>query len=307
MASRNTNSGCGTLLFWLVIGWWLYPMKWIFWDLPKAIFKLISNQSSQHSSGYSNTNTAHQNVSQTATRQSVQSQPIMRPNQINVGEILRMMPYETVSRNGMHHGRNFATRDLGEFKCKNLTARTSLKNFQDFVAFDTETTGIDLTGNRVIEVACVRFVNFVPVSVFTSLINPECQIPAESIAVHHITDNMVANAPRFYEIIPSLEAFIGKSTLVAHNAMFDVRFLYADGLDSIAEKKVFDTLAISRKMYPNLQDHKLGTCCDAFNIYLSNAHRSSADAMACGLLFVQFLMQHYECRNTNELCAKLNT
>lgn len=301
MSKKKQNAGLGSLMFWLFIGWWLYPMKWVFLDLPKSAIKLVSKQSQSQYTANSTPRTIEPNNQY----QSPQLQNTHRPGQINVTDWLHMLPLATVSRNGMYRGRNFATRDLVEFKCKKLTARTSLKNFQDFVAFDTETTGIDLTGNRIIEVACVRFVNFVPVSVFTTLINPECRIPAESIAIHHITDSMVATAPKFYEIIPSLESFIGTSTLVAHNAIFDVRFLYADGLNSIADKKVYDTLEISRKMFPNQPNHKLGTCCNELNIYLSDAHRSSADALACGLLFVQFLMQHYGCRNTNELSAKL--
>ena len=257
MSKKNQNAGCGTLMFWLFIGWWLYPMKWICIDLPKALIKMLKKQSSQYSSEFYGVKPAPQDTEENASAQntslSARSQPVR--SGINVADWLHMLPFATVSRDGTHRGRNFAARDLSEFKCKNLTARTSLKNFQDFVAFDTETTGIDLTGNRIIEVACVRFVNFVPVSVFTTLINPECRIPAESIAIHHITDNMVANAPKFYEIIPSLDSFIGKSTLVAHNAMFDVRFLYADGLDSIADKKVYDTLEISRNREPD-QTHE---------------------------------------------------
>ena len=50
MASRNTNSGCGTLLFWLFIGWWLYPMKWIFIDLPLFIIRKIKGSTSTASS-----------------------------------------------------------------------------------------------------------------------------------------------------------------------------------------------------------------------------------------------------------------
>lgn len=305
--SKSNNAGCLTLSFWLFIGWWLYPMKWIFWDLPRAIIRTVRKQNVRHESGEQEITPIIRDSRAVGSRNSDAS--IFRSSrpQILASDFLRTLPYAEVSRTGEFRARQFAQRDLSEFKCKTLTARSSLKNFQTFVAFDTETTGIDLSGNRIIEVACVRFVNFTPTSVFTTLINPGMAIPPESTAVHHITDSMVLDAPKFYEIIPSLEAFIEDATLVAHNAPFDVRFLYADGLSSIADKKVFDTLTVSRKLCKDQPNHKLETCCNAHNISIGNAHRSAADAMACGLLFVQLLIQQYNCRDIDELRAKLNT
>lgn len=219
---------------------------------------------------------------------------------INTDQILARLPQAAVRRDGAFHKRNFA-KDIGEPKCKGLTARTPLRTFQTFVAFDTETTGIALTGNGVIEISAVRFVDFMPRILFTTLIHPQKPIPYDATAVNHITNEMVATAPLFYEIIPSLEFFLRDSPLIAHNAPFDIKHLYADGLDSIAQKKVYDTCALSRKMHPQQPDHKLGTCCAAHGIAIGNAHRAASDAMACGLLFVQFLMQHYHASDTNVL------
>lgn len=224
---------------------------------------------------------------------------------LHTDQILQSLPFAEVRRDGKFHKRNYVSRDLEAFKCKPLTARTPIKNFQSFIAFDTETTGLGLTGNGIVEVSCVRFDCFAPTAVFSTLIHPKSPIPKDAIAVHHITNEMVQNAPSFHEIIPSLDEFIGKASMVAHNAPFDIRFLFMEGLDSIPKKKIYDTLAISQKLCKDLPDHKLGTCCKAYRIDLNNAHRSASDAMACGLLFVQFLMQNYGCRSVDEMLAKL--
>ena len=214
---------------------------------------------------------------------------------------LLSLPVAEIRTDGKYHGRNFATRDLGEFKYKSLTKSTSLNKLVNFVAFDTETTGLSLTENEVIEIAAIRFEFFQPTEVFTTLLCPKKPIPPEATRIHHITNEMVMNAPKFYEIIPSLDEFLGKSPLVAHNASFDVMHLYASGLDSIAKKAVYDTCDISRKLNKQLVNHKLATSCAHYGIYFDGAHRSAADTLACGELFVRHIMQTHGCGNLQEL------
>ncbi|MBR3629707.1 MAG: 3'-5' exonuclease [Oscillospiraceae bacterium] len=207
---------------------------------------------------------------------------------------------------GKYHKRNYAKRDLADFKCKQLTKSTPLKKLSSFVAFDTETTGIQLTNNEVIEVSLIKFVSFKPVMLFTTLIKPSVPIPPEVTKINHITEEMVEFAPKFYQIIPILDWFVGKLPMVAHNAPFDVMHLYASGLDSMAKRSVYDTCEISRKSCKQLPDHKLATSCAHYGIYFDGAHNASEDALACGKLFVQMIMEKNECQTIQELQRKLS-
>lgn len=218
--------------------------------------------------------------------------------------IISNLPKTVIIPNGSFHKRNFWRGKAKDFKCTNLTKKLSPKQISSFVAFDVETTGIPLTGNDVIEISAVRFYNFQPIELLTTLIKPQKPIPREATAINNITDNMVKNSPSFYQIIPAFERFIGDLPLVAHNAEFDVSHLYVNGLDSIINKIVFDSCSISRKLNKTLPDHKLATACSKYNIYFNGAHRASADALACGMLFVQEILQFYSYNSIQELLEK---
>lgn len=176
---------------------------------------------------------------------------------------------------------------------KNITKSTNLAKLLDFVALDCETTGIKTGGNDVIEVSAVRFQYFKQTELFTTLIRPRKTIPPDASAINGITDEMVHDAPKFSEIIPALTEFIGKKPIVAHNAVFDLKHLFVNGLDAANDRKnVYDTLQLSKKLCDkDIMDHKLSTVCREYNIVIDGAHRATADALACGLIFVKMLIQ----------------
>lgn len=201
------------------------------------------------------------------------------------------------------HNRNQAI-FFEDINAKSITKSTNLKKLRDFIALDVETTGIKTGGTDIIEVSAIHFHDFEQSELFTTLIKPRKSIPPEASAVNGITDEMVQDAPRFCEIIPALTAFIGKMPIVAHNAAFDLKHLYVNGLDAAGEvKAVYDTLELSKKFCDkDIYDHKLATVCREYSIIFDGAHRATADALACGLLFVQFLMQpRDDCFDTDDL------
>jgi DNA polymerase III epsilon subunit-like protein len=179
--------------------------------------------------------------------------------------------------------------------CKGLEG-LSLAECGNFVALDTETSGLTARA-EIVEVSAVRFEHFRPVSVFATLCKPYGKIAPDAAAVHGITDGDVKDAPRFAEILPGLEAFIDTFPLVAHNAPFDLKMLAAEGMDNYG-RRVYDTLPIARKILrtpdgEKLPHYRLADCCRACAILFSGAHRSTADALAAGMLFLELVKRHF--------------
>lgn len=179
-------------------------------------------------------------------------------------------------------------------ECKNVTKATPLKKIKDFIAIDTETTGLKAAGNDIIQLSAIKFENFEPVEIFSTYLKPRKSIPEEATKINGITDEMVADAPKFYQIINSLNKFIGDFPLIAHNAPFDMKHLYANGLDSIENKIVYDTLELSKKLIPDAYSYKLKDICEQCCIYFDDAHNSDSDSLAAGLLFVELVAERKE-------------
>ena len=168
---------------------------------------------------------------------------------------------------------------------KNITKSTPINKIKDFIAIDTETTGLKTGGNDIIQLSAIKFKNFQPISAFNTYIKPRKAIPKEVTDINGITDDMVETAPRFYQIINSFNGFIEDLPLVAHNAPFDIKHLYVNGLDSIENKIVYDTLSLCRRTYKDYYSYKLADICELNNIYICNAHNSLYDCYAAGELF----------------------
>ncbi|MBU1054148.1 MAG: 3'-5' exoribonuclease [Proteobacteria bacterium] len=131
-----------------------------------------------------------------------------------------------------------------------------------YVVFDVETTGFNPQhGARVIEIGAVHIENGHIISEFKSLINCGKTIPKQTQKVHGITDEMLFGEPAPEEVFPDFIKFISKSTLVAHNAVFDIRFLRYElsRLGFALNNDYLCTLNMSRTLFPELQNHKLLT------------------------------------------------
>lgn len=120
------------------------------------------------------------------------------------------------------------------------------------VVLDVETTGLDPgQGHRVIEIGMVELVNHRPTGrTYQQFFNPERGVSADSVAVHGITDEFLADKPRFQKCAKDMIAFIDGAPLVAHNAKFDRAFLNLElekcGLPVIADDRWIDTLDLAR-------------------------------------------------------------
>lgn len=192
-------------------------------------------------------------------------------------------------------------------KYKSVTSRSDIRKIRKFVVIDTETTGLKPAENDIIELCAIKFEDFLPVEKFHTYLKPRKFIPEEATAINNITDDMVSDSPRFSEIKTSFEMFLDGCPLVAHNASFDLKFLYASGLDLNPYKDIiYDTLSLSRKYIRDyndekLENYKLATVCDNNNIYCEGYHSADADTLACGILFVDIIKTIKDVDSVNEL------
>ena len=158
-----------------------------------------------------------------------------------------------------------------------------------FVAVDLETTGLEFEKDEIIEVALVRFENGAPVDSVDYLVRPESAKLRPFIeSLTGISNADIAGAEDFASLAGKISAFVGDMPLVAHNAMFDSRFL-KNALEKVGipfNNPVWDSLTLSRIAYQDVPNHRLDTLTQVLNIERSRAHRALPDAEACGKLFV---------------------
>lgn len=165
----------------------------------------------------------------------------------------------------------------------------------DFVVFDLETTGAKAPPCRITEIGAYRVRDGKVTEEFQTLVNPEMAIPPFITGLTGISDAMVKDAPVFADIAHDFLSFIGDSVLVAHNSGFDMRFLnYEIGRiyeDYRIANPCLCTVQLSRKLLPDITNHKLKTVAEHYQIDLFNHHRASADAYATAHIFVNLLDQ----------------
>lgn len=163
-----------------------------------------------------------------------------------------------------------------------------------FISFDLETTGFIPGVDRIVELGAVRFINGEVEAVFSTLIDPEMDIPEAASRVNGISNDMVRGKPTIEKLLPSFADFCGDDILVAHNANFDFQFLVSDvtRLESPAPRGVvLDSCNMARKVIPGLPNYKLGTLVQHLNIKSSNFHRAEEDATYCGELFIKLVQK----------------
>ena len=164
------------------------------------------------------------------------------------------------------------------------------RDYDRFVVFDLETTGFGAAAG-ITEIGAVKVEHGEFIDVFSSLVNPCCPIPYQVQLLNGITEEMVADAPRFSRLLPSFLDFLGDDPLIAHNASFDCSFLYREGacLGVSIPHPVVDTVKLARRVWPGLPSYKLTYLTDYHGIAQEDAHRAWCDAKATAKLY---LMMH---------------
>lgn len=170
-----------------------------------------------------------------------------------------------------------------------------------YAIVDIETTGGFSTGNKMIEIAIIVYDGSRIVEQFSSLINPDRSIPSFISSLTGITNDMVAGAPKFYEIAKQVYQLLEGKVFVAHNVGFDYSFVHGEfqSLGAALSMKKLCTVKLSRKIIPGLPSYSLGNLCEQLNISIENRHRALGDAKATALLFDMLLK-----KDTNQVIEK---
>lgn len=139
------------------------------------------------------------------------------------------------------------------------------------IVLDTETTGFEPSeGHRLVEIGAVELFNHMPTgNVYHQYINPQRMMPKEAFAVHGLGDDFLRDKPLFSTIAQAFLDFIGDSTLVIHNAAFDMKFLNAElksaNMAPIPFDRALDTVLMARKKFPG-SPASLDALCRRFGV-----------------------------------------
>ena len=162
------------------------------------------------------------------------------------------------------------------------------------VILDTETTGLDpKTGHRLVEIGAVELINHTPTGVkYQTYINPERTVDAGAQEIHGLTNEFLKQHPTFADISVEFMNFLSDSTLVIHNAPFDLTFINMElsrlGMASICSERVIDTLVLARKKFPGAQA-SLDALCRRFAI--ENRHRELHGALVDAALLADVYIE----------------
>ncbi len=160
-----------------------------------------------------------------------------------------------------------------------------------YAIIDIETTGGSPKSEKITEIALYIFDGKEIVNEFTTLINPEKPIPYFITSLTGITDEMVADAPKFYEVAKQLVEITQDKIFVAHNVSFDYRFIRSEfkSLGYDFTRNNICTLQLSRRLFPGHRSYSLGNICQDLGIEIENRHRAAGDALATVKLLEKLL------------------
>ena len=163
----------------------------------------------------------------------------------------------------------------------------------EVVVFDIETTGLYPTENVIIEIGAVIVKNGEEVATFGTFCDPDMPIPYNIQNLTGITDADVSGAPSVKDALSAFLEFAGDRPLVAHNANFDVGFIYeaCQKFAILYQPEYIDTLALARANLPDLKNHRLDTVGAYFGCVDFNHHRALDDAKVTAHIFIQLCAQ----------------
>jgi DNA polymerase-3 subunit epsilon len=177
-----------------------------------------------------------------------------------------------------------------------------------YAIIDIETTGGSARIEKITEIAIYLHDGNQITGEFVTLINPERNIPYFITNLTGITNEMVEDAPRFFEIAKTIVELTEGRIFVAHNARFDYSFIREEfkSLGFNFKRNILDTVALSRKLFPGHRSYSLGNICKDLRISINGRHRAAGDAHATVKLF-EFIIEKDREINGNKSVLLRNT
>ncbi len=179
-----------------------------------------------------------------------------------------------------------------------------------YAIIDIETTGLSPAKEKIIEIAIVLHDGEKVTGEFSTLINPEKKIPYRITQMTGISNQMVRNEPKFYEVAKQIVELTEERIMVGHNVRFDYGFLRSEfkSLGYDFQRNTLDTVKLSRKLIPGKRSYSLGKLCKELGIDNQARHRALGDALATTELFELLLSieNHPEELNLKGMSASIN-
>lgn len=172
-----------------------------------------------------------------------------------------------------------------------------------FSIIDIETTGNQYKFGKITEIAIYQHNGQKITDSYSTLINPEMDIPFFITDLTGIDNKMVKDAPKFYEVAKTIVEMTLGRTFVAHNVQFDYKFIRQEfarlGYDY--SRKTMCTVQLSRRLLPGHRSYSLGRLCSDLGIAIDGRHRAAGDALATAKLFDVLIQKNKEKGNPKHL------
>lgn len=187
---------------------------------------------------------------------------------------------------------------------------------KDYVVFDTETTGLNPSYDKIIEISAIKFINNKKVDTFSTLINPKVVIEPFITQLTGIKQEDLKDKPTINEVIPKFFEFIEDLTLVAHNAPYDIKMMasecYRNKIE-LCNNKIIDTVTLAKRIIPreNIENYKLTTLKEYLGLEYGS-HRALDDCETCSKVYQLYLNLTQKKKivildeNTGEVIEELN-
>ena len=153
----------------------------------------------------------------------------------------------------------------------------------DYCVLDTETTGLSAYYDEIIEIGILRVRNNEIVDRYDQLIKPNFDIDDFITALTGITNDMLEGMPSIDSVKTDVLSFIGEDIILGHNTSFDMRFLN-EGFKEQLTNRYMDTMQFARKLYPELEHHRLSDLTDYLGLH-NNEHRALSDCTSTKELY----------------------